>query len=419
MLILCPRISNRLVYCFDFVLKEQLGLDYELTTDTTFYHASNSPRFTYGVENHHEKLFDHHQILFDAAINETAIDLREPVDLFAAIFYLITRYREYHFDLHDAHGRFREQDHELVKAGLEKQPVVDEWIARLRRLLHLRFPSLQFRKQSFRSVFTFDIDQAYLYRGKQWWRQAAGFIRSLIYFDATAIERLRVLAGSKEDPFDVYDYLIELHKESSTELRFFIHVGDYSRFDKPVSFRHSRWQNQIRKLAEKFEVGIHPSYRSFHQPEILRAELQRLEEITGRKITSSRQHYLRLQFPETYRQLIANGITDDFTMGFASQSGFRAGTSQSFLFYDLLGDCVTPLRVHPFSFMDAGYHYYMRTIPELALQDMRQLLQRVQATEGVFTGLWHNSFLSEWDSFRGWSHVYSTILQEASQASRL
>ena len=63
--------------------------------------------------------------------------------------------------------------------------------------------------------------------------------------------------------------------------------------------------------------------------------------------------------PETYRNLIEFDITDDYTMGYAAQPGFRASTCSSFNFYDLDREQETKLRVHPFCIMDASLRHYL------------------------------------------------------------
>ena len=88
------------------------------------------------------------------------------------------------------------------------------------------------------------------------------------------------------------------------------------------------------------------------------------EKSLEKEIPLSRQHFIRLQLPHTYRILESLSITDDFSMGYASELGFRAGTGRSFLWYDLEKEVCSELRVHPFCFMDATAHYYKKWTAE-------------------------------------------------------
>src|SRR5690606_19571944 len=106
-------------------------------------------------------------------------------------------------------------------------------------------------------------------------------------------------------------------------------------------------QNLIQGFEAEGKTGMHPSYFSFEKC-IFKKEKAFLEETTGKKLSDSRQHYIRLKVPETYYHLIEEAITDDWSMGFGAQLGFRAGTGRSFLWYDLKNETVSFLRIHPF-----------------------------------------------------------------------
>src|SRR5690606_4274839 len=97
-------------------------------------------------------------------------------------------------------------------------------------------------------------------------------------------------------------------------------------YDKNISPTNPAMQSLIRELASEGRVGLHPSYFST-EASVFRQEKNMLEEITGRPISWSRQHYVRMRLPDTYRTLIDRGITDDWSMGYGARLGFRAGTS--------------------------------------------------------------------------------------------
>ena len=52
-------------------------------------------------------------------------------------------------------------------------------------------------------------------------------------------------------------------------------------------------------------------------------------------ITSSRQHFIRFNLPQTFRHLLDGGIREDFSMGYGSINGFRASVASPFYWYDL------------------------------------------------------------------------------------
>jgi hypothetical protein len=134
-----------------------------------------------------------------------------------------------------------------------------------------------------------------------------------------------------------------------------------------------------------------------------------LETITQKNVTNSRQHFLRLNFPTTYRALIQAGITDDFTMGYADAVGFRAGVAVPFQWFDLLENKITTLTIHPFMAMDATLKQYLNLNPAKAAQIVIDLAKATQKYGGQMITLWHNSsFTEEW---KGWKEAYISILE--------
>ncbi|PKP26035.1 MAG: hypothetical protein CVU06_03760, partial [Bacteroidetes bacterium HGW-Bacteroidetes-22] len=114
-----------------------------------------------------------------------------------------------------------------------------------------------------------------------------------------------------------------------------------------------------------------------------------------------------------YRNLINLDITDDYSMGFAADAGFRAGICVSFNFYDLDLDTETPLRIHPFTVMDGTMKDYLKLTNQQAVDFAVKLSNEVKAVGGVFSTLWHNETYSETGRWIGWREVYSQILENA------
>ena len=48
LLILVPKLTNRLQYIFEVIFKEELGIQYELTTDKDLYTSYEDAKFQYG-----------------------------------------------------------------------------------------------------------------------------------------------------------------------------------------------------------------------------------------------------------------------------------------------------------------------------------------------------------------------------------
>jgi hypothetical protein len=209
---------------------------------------------------------------------------------------------------------------------------------------------MTFPEKKYSFVSTIDIDNAYAYREKGFIRTLGGFARAAVKINFSEIsERMRVLLGMEKDPYDTYDYQLEIHQKHHTKVIYFFLLGDYGINDKNLPPDSLSFQSLIKRLADHAAVGIHPSFNSFGRERQLKKEIGRLSGILHCEITKSRQHFLRLRLPETYRSLIELDIKEDYTMGYASRPGFRAGICSPFNFYDLDQEKETPLRIFPFA----------------------------------------------------------------------
>ena len=149
----------------------------------------------------------------------------------------------------------------------------------------------------------------------------------------------------------------------------FFLLANYGRLDKNVSYKSKKYQSLINYFKQFFEIGIHASYASLSNPKNLHLEIERLNSISGLSITKNRQHYLVLNLPSNYENLIKNNILEDYSMGFPDDIGFRAGTSHSFNFFNLKENTATDLLLRPFFAMDITKRKFASTISFFATLD--------------------------------------------------
>jgi len=206
---------------------------------------------------------------------------------------------------------------------------------------------------------------------------------------------------------------LEIIKKYKLKAIYFFLLGDYGLNDKNLPIESKKFQSLIKMLGDYAQIGIHPSYGSNKSKEQLKKEVARLSGVLHRDVTQSRQHFLKLTLPETYRNLIDLDITDDYTMGFASQIGFRAGICSSFNFYDLDMELETKLKIHPFAMMEGTLKYSMKIRPEDAMMKIQPLIDEVRKVDGVFMSLWHNDTLNDRKIWLGWKTVYEQMVSYA------
>ena len=166
-------------------------------------------------------------------------------------------------------------------------------------------------------------------------------------------------------------------------------------------------------MSDYAAIGIHPSYGSNTNFTKLPKEIKRLEGITKREVTKSRQHFLKLTLPETYNQLADLGIIEDYTMGYASAIGFRASICSVFTFYNLDTESVLPIKIYPFAVMDATLLYYLELSPQASLIQISELIEEVKNVNGTFISLWHNDTFSNHKQWEGWQSVYTEMVKVA------
>ena len=438
MLVHVPRITDRVLYTFDLVFKQLLGLDFSLTPDAEKFSAYEGPKMAYGPSPIGDAPFQKAvNLLFERHINdqETAsVDFEGvkglfpvygkgvlmPFDVFAASFYLVSRYEEYLPQVRDKYGRFQAESTWMFENGLLQKPLVDIWAIALKTRLKNTYPDLPFKERKFEFVPTYDIDAAWSYKHKGIYRTLGGFFKDLAAGDREALrERHEVLRGKRKDPFDSFDFQFELQKTFKLKPIYFVLCGEYDTNDKNISLRKEAFRNLIKHLGDYADVGIHPSFSSYLNLEKLQAEIDGLSEVLHRPLTKSRQHFLRMSLPRSYQKLIELDISDDYTMGFASQAGFRAGIADTFRFFDLENDMATNLWVHPFALMDGTMRDYLNLDVEASLHLAKQLVDEVKAVGGTFIYLTHNETLGGEKRWVGWPEMYRELLEYVFKEVRL
>jgi hypothetical protein len=335
-----------------------------------------------------------------------------PFDLLAAAFYLASRYEEYLVSERDAHGRF--PPHRSVLAPALRQPVVADYARHLRARLAAQHPRFPWPEPQATALSTIDVDVAYAYRGRPPARALLAAGRAVLDRQRGGLrERLAVLRGRWPDPFDTFDWLEERHRASGVPSRYFFLVSDGGPMDRNLPPNHPLMRALIARLAREAAVGLHPSYRTRDEPARLAREAGRLARLAGGPVRHSRQHFLRFELPQTYRNLIASGVRHEYSMGYAAEPGFRAGMAHPFPFYDLERDEAAPLTIHPLAYMDGTLNEHLGMAPAGAIAVIDELAANVRRSGGQFVSLWHNQTVTDRGRWRGWRAVFEHSLAAA------
>ena len=171
-------------------------------------------------------------------------------------------------------------------------------------------------------------------------------------------------------------------------------LGYYDIFD-------ARIQEVIRQLDSRgWEIGLHGSYLSYRDTELLKKEKADLERIVGHSIEGIRQHYLNLD-QSTWTKQAEAGFLYDASFGFTDDIGFK---DDRFLPFRPLAD--QKFYVMPLAIMDGCV--LRKTHP---FDEARRLIDLAEAKGACLVLNWHQERFSE-KEFPGWSDLYVRLLQE-------
>jgi len=431
-LIFSHSITPRLQYITGF-LSEYFGLQFKLiSNEERFLKATDSSKINYSYHRlDANEIFIHsHALLFESSVRQVKVECFETngykaffkaeghfgFDLFAAIFYLITRYEEYLPHQKDMYGRYAHENSVAFKENFLHLPLINIWLEDFKKLLIEKDASLQFNDSRFSFLPTYDIDIAWSFRNKGFKRNFGGILQLLFKGQfRKIIHRMKVIRRKRQDPFDSYEWMDQLHEQFNLKpIYFFLVAKEKGKYDKNIDVTNTEYQQLVQSISSKCVIGLHPSWASGDIPSLLTKEKALLEQITNRTITSSRQHYIRFELPSTYRKLLALGLTNDYSMGYGSINGFRASIASTYYWYDLKSEEKTQLHIHPFCFMDANSYYEQKLSPDAAFEELMQYYNAVKSVNGTMITIWHNNFLGTDEAFAGWRDVYEKFIASKS-----
>jgi hypothetical protein len=411
-----PGLTPRITYAVGEIFRRCIDFKLRITEDETNYLNSDA-----AVKLHYtNKDLPGHRIFRSGFMDETGIrhgfsppvaridgvfclftdEKRQLFDLPAMVFWCLTRYEEYQQFIPDKHGRFPASASLLFLQGVLEEPVCD-------RAINAMFSTWGLPcNKKFSVTPTLDIDIAFAHAGRDFLRSLGAMLKN----PAGWFERLKSLANPETDPNCSYPYINNALKNHIVA-RVFWHCGSKNnRYDKQVKLNYNPFLQAIQNMDNGSRCGLHPSFEAFDDTNILLQEKLFLEQALDRTVADSRMHYILLSFPKTYHSLLNAGITNDYSMGYPDAPGFRAGSAQPFLWYDLSKEQETELWIHPFCIMEATCKYYVKQTPEQAILAGKILKERVRENGGDFCFIFHNESLGRQPEWRGWNKVFEAWL---------
>lgn len=429
LLIYTHKTTPRIRYIFKHIFTSILGIEIDFSENVEQFVSYSGPKFTYDKEElGGELFFEAHNLLFEKGIEEdveidlvfkdeipyffkSSFDSALSHDLFAASFYLITRYEEYLPTVKDSLGRFQAKYSLAYQNGFLKLPVVDLWAREILEKVQEKYPNVQASQRHFSFINTINVHEAFKYKNR-------GLVYTTLYLTRDILtgnfrevsNRLRVVFGQKKDPYDTFDFLIDMHRNKGLKSIFFFSIGENSDQDHNISLQREEYKELIKSIEDYAFVGLNYSFKSIENTQLKRLERKDFEEVCNRLPNRVRQHLFKINFPYTYREIVENDILKDFSMGYPEDIGFRASTCTPFLFYDLKYESLTLLKVFPFIFTDLALKKKYDHDRKKIKQEMMNLILTVKEFNGLFIGVFNNSTFSNETRWRGWRTIYSEFI---------
>ena len=294
-------------------------------------------------------------------------------DIVYNTFFFISRAEELINTQRDEHGRFLAKYSILGKNNRLMIPTVDEYARMLMKLLDLPLPT-----PSFSQIYlTHDIDTVAHYRH---WRGAiGGILRG---------QWRKVIASLKNlhnDPAFTFSWLIAQDKKvEGAERIYFVKDTMGKGYDYPQYKLDGKDFETAEQLIENSgaKIGWHGSYYGG----------DKANRLLGDKAGLHRSHYLRCSIDQMQR-LAEVGVTDDFTMMFPDQVGFRLQTTRPVRWINPKTMQLTDLVLHPLTVMDCtlSNSNYMNLNEDEAYFECQRLFEKVHQNAGEVVLLWHNT----------------------------
>lgn len=320
------------------------------------------------------------------------------LDIFGSAFFLLTDYESLTSKEFDIHGRFLGKQSVAAQAGFIHRPLVQEYAEFLWSLLHRLWPNLKRTSFNFSILPSHDVDNPFQYLLTPTKKLIAPLASDILKRRslATAFSRMktirRVKRGLQGDPFDTFDWLMQISEEYKLVSTFNFMAAEPSSYD----FGYSPFDASIQRLMKNIDqrghrIGFHPGYKSSENESIWFSEYEALVKASPQPIKAGRQHFLRSKPPKTWRNWEKIGADYEGSLAYPDLAGFRGGMVRAFQAFDLKERNSLNLRIQPLMLMDSTLLGYMKLEDSSAYEYAQRITSICRKYEGDLTILWHNS----------------------------
>ena len=366
-LVYTHKITPRIRYIFKHIFENMLMINLDITNDVQIFVEYSGPKLSYSNKPLRDEFFiKSHSLLFEQGIIEQKLKLdfweelpiffftnakcNCPFDIFAASFFLLSRYEECMPYLKTNSGNFDSSQSISTKFDFLELPIIDLWVSKFQKQLVSNFHQIVKRKDHKASrKILLEVPLAFRYSNRSFLENLEDFISSTwkLNFKQLIIQIL-VLIRLKNDPFDTFDFWKEWFYKSSIKPQVFFLFSQSSSYQVTTSIFNLRFRKIIKKTGDFFSLGLLTSVKAQidSKKQILR-EKNDFQKLTNRKIFDVRLSNGIVNLRKDYEMLYENEFKNDYSMGYLDRVGFRAGTATPYYFYDVSREFQLSLKLTP------------------------------------------------------------------------
>jgi len=429
-LVYTHQITPRLTYIFKHIFENMLGVSIGFTKTIETFVAHSGPKFSYTKKQlGNEYFIPAHTLLYEQGVKLQTLDVESldgfPIffktqvdsffsfDIFAASFFLLSRYEEALPHIKTPQGFFDPAQSIAGQYGFLELPVVDLWVKHLQKNLTVAFPEFfntnDEKKKSIKNVLI-EVLVPFRYKHRSLLVSLSDFFKSLWTFDLLQLfEQLAVLFRIKEDPFNTFNTWKSFFKSSTVSPKIFFLFSESSSFQSTVSIFNLSYQKIIKTMSDLFSLGLLVSVKSqLKASDFLELEKNNFESLTHKPISDIRMSSEIQNLNTVYESLVVQEFNSDYSMGYQKTFGFRAGTATPFYFYSLSNEFQLPLKIIPIITTEMGLKIMS---PEKAFQLLNDIHENLPLSSSSLTIVISNRFFSPIDENKSWLQEFKNYIK--------
>ena len=335
------------------------------------------------------------------------------IDIFASSFFMLTRWEEYVNKTRDIHNRFPAYASLAYKNNFLDRPVVNEYLEMLWNMLKKLGIKQERKKREFEFILTHDVDVTYKYTSLlSGTREIVGDIikrKNLVLALNNFLNKILAHLKLKKDPFDTYDYLMDISEKVGLKSYFFLHSSSSAKQDINNDKYLKKVGYKIKKRGHY--LGYHPSFDAYNNFELFIKDKEKIENMIEQKLDIGRAHFLRFEIPTTWQIWEDAKMKWDSSLSYADKEGFRCGVCYEYSVFNIITRKKLNLKEKPLIVMEGSFTTYQPNItPQEMKYKIKYLINKVKKYNGEFVFLWHNSsFDGSWKKFE---YIYEKVLKK-------